>query len=234
MVTGMDEILQALYHRLQFYKELGFIDMPRMKRKASKKDESLEKIKKELGDDCMRCKLHKGRHRVVFGEGNPKAELMFIGEAPGRDEDLQGKPFVGRAGQLLTKIIEAMKLKRSDVYITNVVKCRPPENRAPQPDEVDACEGFLFRQINVIKPRIIVCLGSVACQNLLKTEKKISGIRGQWQDWNGIQVMPTYHPAYLLRNPEAKKEVWNDMKKVMEELSPRHPDPERSEGEGSR
>ncbi|MBI4223502.1 MAG: uracil-DNA glycosylase, partial [Deltaproteobacteria bacterium] len=163
---------------------------------------------------CKRCRLCEGRKTIVFGVGNPKAELMFIGEGPGRDEDIQGEPFVGRAGQLLTKIIEAMGMKRSDVYIGNIVKCRPPENRAPLPDEIETCIPFLHQQIDSIKPKVIVCLGAVAYQALLKTEQSISRMRGQWQEYKGIKIMPTYHPAYLLRNPEAKKSVWEDMKKV--------------------
>ncbi|OGP04525.1 MAG: uracil-DNA glycosylase [Deltaproteobacteria bacterium GWA2_38_16] len=183
--------------------------------KKNSAHETLEDIRTDIGD-CTRCKLHAERTHIVFGEGNPKAKLMFIGEGPGHDEDITGRPFVGRAGQLLTKIIEAMKLKRSDVYIANIVKCRPQNNRAPEADEVAICEGFLHRQIAVIKPKVIVCLGSVAAQNLLKTEKKISALRGNWISLKETPVMPTYHPAFLLRNPNMKKAVWEDMKKVME------------------
>lgn len=179
---------------------------------------SLEEIRKELGD-CKRCRLCEGRKNIVFGVGNPHAELMFVGEGPGRDEDIQGEPFVGRAGQLLNDIIiKGMKMKRGDVYIGNIVKCRPPENRAPLPDEAATCIPFLHMQIEAIKPKVIVCLGSVATQFLLKTERKISQLRGEWQDFKGIKVMPTYHPAFLLRNPDMKKYVWEDMKKVMAEL----------------
>ena len=168
--------------------------------------------------DCTRCTLAAGRKTVVFGVGNPNADLMFIGEAPGRDEDLQGEPFVGRAGQLLTDIIKAMKLTREDVYIANVIKCRPPENRNPEPDELDACRPFIRRQVELIKPRVIVTLGKFGLQSLTEKSYGITAVRGQWLDYNGIKLMPTYHPAYLLRTPAAKKDVWADMKKVMAEL----------------
>jgi DNA polymerase len=167
---------------------------------------------------CTQCKLAGTRTQVVYGTGNPNADLMFIGEAPGRDEDLQGEPFVGRAGQLLTDIIKAMKLTRDDVYITNVVKCRPPDNRNPEPDELEACRPFIRRQIALIKPRVIVTLGKFALQSLLERSYSITAARGQWLEYEGIKVMPTFHPAYLLRTPAAKKEVWQDMKKVMAEL----------------
>lgn len=177
----------------------------------------LEDVRKVIGD-CTRCKLCSGRKNIVFGTGNPKADLMFIGEAPGRDEDIKGEPFVGRAGQLLTKIIEAMNFKREDVYIANIAKCRPPENRNPEPDEVAACIPFLIRQAEIIKPKVIVCLGSVATQNLLGTEEKITTMRGKFTSWQGIPVMPTYHPAFLLRNPNMKRPVWEDMQIVMKKL----------------
>jgi DNA polymerase len=167
---------------------------------------------------CDKCRLAKTRTQVVYGVGNPSADLMFIGEAPGRDEDIQGQPFVGRAGQLLTDIIKAMKLTRDDVYIANVIKCRPPENRNPEPDELDACRPWIRRQIEIIKPKVIVTLGRFALQSLTEKSYGITSVRGQWLDYNGIKVMPTYHPAYLLRNPAAKKDVWSDMKKVMAEL----------------
>jgi uracil-DNA glycosylase family 4 len=167
---------------------------------------------------CTKCRLAGTRTQVVYGAGNPNADLMFIGEAPGRDEDLQGKPFVGRAGALLTDIIKAMKLTRDDVYIANVIKCRPPENRNPEPDELDACRPFIRRQIELIKPRVIVTLGRFALQSLMEKGFSIMAARGSWLEYNGIKVMPTYHPAYLLRNPAAKKDVWQDMKKVMTEL----------------
>jgi uracil-DNA glycosylase len=181
------------------------------------KDDTLLKIREDLGD-CTRCKLHKGRNKLVFGDGNPKAELVFVGEGPGADEDAQGLPFVGRAGKLLTQMIEAMGLQRKDVYICNVVKCRPPENRAPEPDEVQTCSPYLLRQIDVINPKVIVCLGAVAAKTLLETTRGISQYRGDWQEWRGRKLMATYHPAYLLRNPPAKADVWKDLQKVMAEL----------------
>jgi uracil-DNA glycosylase len=181
------------------------------------KDDTLLKIREDIGD-CTRCKLHKGRHKIVFGDGNPKAELVFIGEGPGADEDMQGLPFVGRAGKLLTQMIEAMGLQRKDVYICNVVKCRPPENRAPEPDEVTTCSPYLLRQIDVIQPKVVVCLGAVAAKTLLETTRGISQFRGEWLQWRGRKLMATYHPAYLLRNPNAKGEVWKDLQKVMAEL----------------
>ncbi len=168
--------------------------------------------------NCKRCSLCKTRHNIVFGSGNPKAKLMFIGEAPGEDEDLRGLPFVGRAGQLLTKIIEAMGLKRSDVYIANILKCRPPNNRVPLPAEIKECEDILKKQIDIIKPKIICTLGKFASQTLLRTETTISALRGNFREYNGIKLMPTFHPAYLLRNPADKKLVWQDMKKIMKEL----------------
>ena len=168
---------------------------------------------------CVRCRLWETRTQVVFGSGNPSADLMLIGEAPGRDEDLEGYPFVGRAGKLLTDIIVAMKLSREEVYIANVLKSRPPGNRNPEPDEMEACRPWLDRQIDLVKPKVIVTLGRFAAQGLLDRAVAISSIRGEWQSFrNGIRVMPTYHPAYLLRNPSAKKDVWLDMKKVMSEL----------------
>jgi DNA polymerase len=176
--------------------------------------ESLAAVRADIGD-CTRCKLHTlGRTQIVFGVGNPDADLMFVGEAPGRDEDLQGFPFVGRAGQLLTKIIEAIALKREDVYIANVIKCRPPENRNPEPDEVATCEPFLFRQIDIIKPKVIVALGKFGAQTLLRTLDPISRLRGRVFDYRGAKLIPTFHPAYLLRNPSSKREVWEDMKLV--------------------
>jgi uracil-DNA glycosylase len=172
-------------------------------------------IRTELGTDCQRCKLHQlGRRQVVFGVGNPAADLMFVGEAPGADEDIQGEPFVGRAGQLLTKIIEAIGLRRDDVYIANVIKCRPPQNRNPEPDEVDQCEPFLFRQIDAVRPTVIVALGKFAAQSLLRSTEPITRLRGREFRWRNAILIPTYHPAYLLRNPSAKREVWEDMKRV--------------------
>lgn len=200
-------------------KAQGSEEKPRVtsdKRQATS-DETLDDIRKDIGE-CKRCKLCTGRTNIVFGVGNPDAELMFIGEGPGADEDTQGIPFVGRAGQLLTKIIEAMGFKRNDVYIANIVKCRPPGNRNPEPDEVRACIPFLIRQVGVLRPKIIVCLGSVATQNLLGTEEKITRLRGNFTKWQNVPVMPTYHPAFLLRNPNMKKPVWEDMQLVIEFL----------------
>jgi uracil-DNA glycosylase len=177
-------------------------------------DDTLLKIRTDLGE-CTRCKLHTTRNKIVFGDGNPKAELVFVGEGPGHDEDMQGLPFVGRAGKLLTQMIEAMGLQRKDVYICNVVKCRPPENRAPEKDEVEQCSPFLLRQIDAIAPKVIVCLGAIAAQTLLETNRGISHFRGQWLEFRGRKLMATYHPAYLLRNPSAKGEVWRDLQKVM-------------------
>jgi DNA polymerase len=182
--------------------------------------DALASLKHEIGPTCTRCKLHTlGRTQVVFGVGNPDADLMFVGEAPGADEDLQGVPFVGRAGQLLTKIIEAIGLSRDDVYIANVIKCRPPQNRNPEPDEVQTCEPFLFRQIDVIKPRVIVALGKFGAQTLLRTLDPISRLRGRVFEYRGAKLVPTFHPAYLLRNPESKREVWEDMKLVKKLLA---------------
>jgi uracil-DNA glycosylase len=179
--------------------------------------DSLLKIREDLGD-CTRCKLHKARNKIVFADGNPKAKLVFVGEGPGRDEDMQGLPFVGRAGKLLTQMIEAMGLQRQDVYICNVVKCRPPENRLPEPDEIKTCSPFLLRQLDCVDPRVIVALGACAAQTLLQTTRGISHFRGQWQEFNGRKLMATYHPAYLLRNPPAKADVWKDLQMVMAEL----------------
>ena len=180
--------------------------------------EALKAIREDIGD-CTRCKLHTlGRRHIVFGVGNPNADLMFVGEAPGADEDIQGEPFVGRAGQLLTKIIEAIGMKREDVYIANVIKCRPPGNRNPEPDEVEQCEQFMFRQVDTIKPKVIVALGKFAAQALLRTNDPITRLRGREYKYRGAVLLPTYHPAYLLRTPSAKREVWEDMKRVREIL----------------
>lgn len=170
--------------------------------------------------DCTRCELHTlGRKQVVFGAGNPNADLMFVGEAPGADEDEQGVPFIGRAGQLLTKIIEAIGLTRDDVYIANVIKCRPPGNRNPEPDEIAECEPFLLKQIETIRPKVIVALGTFAAHTLLRTDAPISKLRGRFHEYHGAQLLPTFHPAYLLRSPEKKRDVWDDMKKVRAVLS---------------
>lgn len=182
---------------------------------TSSQGDRLAAVKADIGPDCSRCKLCTlGRRQVVFGVGNPKARLMFVGEAPGEDEDKQGEPFVGRAGQLLTKIIEAIGLTREQVYIANVIKCRPPGNRNPEPDEVATCEAFLFQQIDIIQPRVIVPLGKFAAQSLLKTTDPITRLRGREYTYRGATLIPTFHPAFLLRNPSAKRDVWEDMKKV--------------------
>lgn len=179
---------------------------------------ALSAIREDIGD-CRRCKLCEKRTQIVFGVGNPNAELMFVGEGPGEDEDRKGEPFVGRAGQLLTDIItRGMGLQRKDVYIANVVKCRPPGNRNPEPDEIAACQPFLFRQIEVISPKVVVALGKFAAQTLLETATPISKLRGQWFPFRGRKLMPTFHPSYLLRNPADKKLVWEDVKLVMAEL----------------
>lgn len=186
---------------------------------AAYQAKSLKDLRAAIGD-CHRCKLWPGRTHLVFGVGNARAKVMFVGEGPGKEEDLQGEPFVGRAGQLLTDIItKGMGLRREDVYIANVIKCRPPDNRNPEPDEVESCEPFIVKQIEIIRPRIIVGLGKFAVQTLLKSKVPISRLRGNWHDYHGIRFMPTFHPAYLLRNPGDKKLVWEDIKKVLKELS---------------
>src|SRR5215813_12959260 len=177
----------------------------------------LESIRAEIGD-CQRCKLAPRRTNIVFGSGNPNADLVFVGEAPGFDEDQQGLPFVGRAGQLLTKIIESINLKREDVYICNVLKCRPPDNRNPEPDEVAACNPFLKKQLATIRPKIVCCLGTFAAQTVLQTAAPISKLRGKFFDMDGMRIIATFHPAYLLRSPEKKREVWEDMKQIRAEL----------------
>ena len=177
--------------------------------------DSLPLIKADIGPDCSRCKLHTlGRKQVVFGVGNPDADLMFVGEAPGADEDMQGIPFVGRAGQLLTKMIEAINLRRDDVYIANVIKCRPPGNRNPEPDEIAQCEPFLFQQIAAIRPKVIVALGSFAAKTLLRSDESISRLRGRIYDFHGAQLIPTFHPSFLLRSPDRKRDAWEDLKKA--------------------
>lgn len=180
-------------------------------------DESLEAIAADLGD-CRRCALSESRNAIVFGVGNANADLVFVGEGPGREEDRLGEPFVGEAGQLLDRILLAMGLKRSDVYICNVVKCRPPNNRDPQPDEIAACEPFLQNQLAAIRPKVIVALGKFAAQTLLQNNTPISKMRGSWSEYHGIPLMATFHPAYLLRNPLGKREVWEDVKQVMKKL----------------
>jgi len=178
---------------------------------------SLAEVREELGE-CTRCKLHRHRTQIVFGVGNPKASLVFVGEAPGADEDAQGEPFVGRAGQLLTKIIQAMGMQREDVYICNIIKCRPPNNRTPESEEILACQPFLVKQIQAIHPKFICALGGPAAQTLLQTKEPISRLRGKFYDFHGIPLLPTFHPAFLLRNPYEKKTVWEDMKLLLREM----------------
>jgi DNA polymerase len=187
--------------------------------KMRSKKELLEEIRQKLGE-CKRCKLYQTRHHIVFGEGNPEAKLVLVGEAPGREEDLQGRPFVGAAGQLLTKMLKAIALSREEVYICNVVKCRPPGNRNPQPDEIEACLPFLLDQLKVINPKVICTLGTISTHALLNTNIAVSKLRGQIHEWHGIKLIPTFHPAYLLRNPAQKRLVWEDLqliRKVIEE-----------------
>ena len=234
-MSHTDNILEQLEQYLQFMKASGVQYLP----KAAHNDpavlpaaestaapeapipplsaDTLDDIRKDLGD-CVRCGLSDSRTNLVFGTGNPNADLLFVGEAPGRDEDIKGEPFVGEAGRLLTKIIEAIKLRREDVYICNVLKCKPSENRNPQPEEVEACKPFLERQIMAIRPKLICALGKFATQTLLDTQTPISSLRGRFHNYKGIPLMPTYHPAYLLRNPDMKRDVWEDMKLVQKLL----------------
>ena len=221
MDKDLQDVIKSLKLYIEIEKESGFDGRFKMaikpKEDSVMKTGSLESLKSDVSS-CRDCDLSKTRRKVVFGSGSPKASLMFIGEAPGEEEDIQGMPFVGRAGQLLTKIIEAMGFKREDVYIANILKCRPPNNRAPLPTEILACEGNLKKQIAMIKPEVICTLGKFASQTLLRTQTPISTLRGKLQEYGGIKVMPTFHPAYLLRNPQDKKLVWEDMKAVMRQL----------------
>lgn len=194
--------------------------------KTELKPETLETLRQDIGD-CTRCKLCEKRTHLVFGEGNPHAELFFVGEGPGEEEDAQGRPFVGKSGQLLDRMIEAMGLSRSQVYIANVVKCRPPGNRNPEPDEIQTCGPFLARQIDLIRPKVVVALGKFAAQTLLETTEGITSLRGKVRPYRGAQLMPTFHPAYLLRNPAAKKEAWEDLKTVAKILEIQIPPPKR-------
>ncbi len=214
------EIIADLKTYLEYLKGIGIESLPLSEANLSSHSSpslsdapTLEEIRKELGD-CRRCKLYRTRRNLVFGEGNEKTKLMFIGEGPGYDEDVQGRPFVGKAGQLLTKIIQSIHLQREEVYITNIIKCRPPQNRNPEPDEIQSCQPFLLKQIHAIQPNIICALGTFAAQTLLHSNAKITALRGRVYDLSGIKVIPTYHPAYLLRNPERKREVWEDMKQI--------------------
>jgi DNA polymerase len=225
---GIDGVSRDLQWRLRHVLQSPVPEEPRTDqlpvpgRVPEMETETLPAIRGDLGD-CTRCKLYGlGRRQIVFGVGNPQARLVFVGEAPGADEDLQGEPFVGRAGQLLTKIIEAIGLTRDQVYIANVIKCRPPGNRNPEPDEVGSCEPFLNRQIDAIRPRVIVALGTFAAHALLKTDAPISRLRGRVHDYRGgAKLIPTFHPAFLLRSPDRKRDVWEDMKKVRALLAER-------------
>ncbi len=229
-----NDIIGDLTTMLEFYQALGVKGIPldltleqSRDRSSGDKKRLLLDLRNEIGD-CVRCKLSRNRSNIVFGEGNPEARIMFIGEGPGREEDIQGRPFVGEAGMLLTKLIEKMSiaemcLKRADVYIANIVKCRPPLNRDPEEDEVASCRGFVERQVEIIRPEVIVTLGRIALQTLLRRQNlRITAARGNFFDYNGIPVMPTFHPAYLLRNPKDKWLTWSDAQKVMERLSGGH------------
>ena len=223
LLLQLKDLVTGLRHHLEEERAMGLEGWSKSSVPPRKKAPSpppvppssltLEEVREELGD-CHRCKLHSTRKNIVFGAGNPKAKLIFVGEGPGRDEDLQGKPFVGLAGQLLTKIIQAIQLTREEVYIANIIKCRPPGNRNPEPDEIQACEPFLIKQLEAIRPKLICALGTFAAQTLLKTEERISLLRGKFHQYQGIPLMPTYHPAYLLRNPNFKRDVWEDLKKI--------------------
>lgn len=220
-MTERDWLADQIRERLSFYQtmtSLGFsrgaaVAAPRVDVAPPRKDETLETVRADLGD-CTRCVLHEKRSNIVFGVGNPNADLMFIGEGPGSEEDRQGVPFVGPAGQLLTKIIKAIDLSRDDVYIANIVKCRPPRNRNPEPEEIEACRPFLQRQVDAVRPKVICALGRISAQTLLETEDGITHIRGRIFSYRGAKLVPTFHPAYLLRNPENKRECWKDMKLI--------------------
>jgi len=235
MAKSRNDLLREMISVLDFYRALGFERLPIKVKKSTSimkmpskrpqvrsgktKADLLKELREEIGD-CRRCKLADTRTHIVFGEGDPEARLMFIGEAPGREEDLQGRPFVGDAGVVLTRLIEKMGLTRREVYIANIIKCRPPMNRDPEADEIGACRGFLERQIDIIEPGVIMTLGRIAAQTLMgNTKAKITSIRGNFFDYKGIPVMPTFHPAYLIRNPKDKWLTWDDAKKVMERLN---------------
>jgi uracil-DNA glycosylase family 4 len=227
----MTDLRSQLADHLRFFGELGVTGVSRdvkwsasARATATQRDivqisrnaaEALAALQAEIGPQCTRCKLHKlGRRQVVFGVGNPNADLMFVGEAPGADEDVQGIPFVGRAGQLLTKMILAIQLERDQVYIANVIKCRPPENRNPEPDEIETCEPFLFQQIDAVRPKVIVALGSFAAKTLLRTQDSISRLRGRVYEFRGAKLIPTFHPSFLLRSPDRKRDAWEDLKRA--------------------
>ena len=210
-------VLYSLQDFLLYQQKQGVEGLPITSgHRPQDKAQLLKEIRTELGD-CKRCKLHSYRRNIVFGSGNPEAQLVFVGEGPGGDEDIQGKPFVGRAGQLLTKIIHSINLAREDVYIANIIKCRPPQNRNPEPDEIRACEPFLIKQLDAIKPKIICALGTFAAQTLLETGEKISSLRGKFTPYRNSRLIATFHPAFLLRNPQRKRDVWEDMKMIRKE-----------------
>ncbi len=216
-------MLNLIADQLRFFREIGITELDvgdggLVRDHSSRQAMTLEKIQDELGD-CQRCQLAGSRNNIVFGSGNPNADLMFVGEAPGSDEDRQGLPFVGRAGQLLTKIIESIDLKREDVYICNVLKCRPPGNRNPESAEVETCSPFLRKQLVSIRPKLVCCLGTFAAQTMLATKTPISQLRGRFHNVDGFRFIATFHPAYLLRSPAKKREVWEDMKQIRDELS---------------
>ena len=237
----MANIIHDIKSILEFYQDLGFEMLPiklekktrsaeeqkygnattrKLKnlRTSGQKEAALNALSKDIGD-CKRCRLSKERTNIVFGEGNPDARLMFVGEAPGREEDSQARPFVGDAGMLLTRLIEKMGFKRGDVYIANIIKCRPPMNRNPEKDEIESCRGFVEKQIEIIKPEVLISLGRISSQALIgNTGLKMTSIRGNFFDYKGILLMPTFHPAYLLRNPKDKWLTWNDAQKVLEKL----------------
>jgi len=217
--SELREIAGQVRAHLEAQRELGleYTDIRWPEPPAPARPLNLEEVREELGE-CTRCKLHRHRTQIVFGVGNPKARLVFVGEAPGADEDAQGEPFVGRAGQLLTKIIQAMGMQREDVYICNIIKCRPPNNRTPESEEILACSPFLLKQLRAISPQFICALGGPATQTLLKTKETISRLRGKFYDYHGIPLLATYHPAFLLRNPHEKKTVWEDMKLLLHEM----------------
>ncbi len=217
LAQEMQQVLCSLQEYVHCQKEEGVEGLPtHLPEPVFSKAQLLAEIRRELGD-CKRCKLHPHRKNIVFGTGNPEARLVFVGEGPGGDEDIQGKPFVGRAGQLLTKIINSINLAREEVYIANIIKCRPPKNRNPEPDEIKACEPFLIKQLDAIQPKIICALGTFAAQTLLETDEKISRLRGRFIPFRNSKLIATFHPAFLLRNPQRKREVWEDMKKIRQE-----------------
>ena len=227
------EIIFDLKSCLEYLKGMGITALPASESHTGRvSSPTLEEIRMELGD-CRRCKLHRTRRTLVFGEGNKKAKLMIIGEGPGYEEDVQGRPFVGKAGQLLTKILQSIHLQREEVYITNIIKCRPPQNRNPELEEIHNCYPFLLKQIQAIQPQIICALGTFSAQTLLKTDAKITTLRGRFHEFAGIKVFPTYHPAYLLRNPERKREVWEDMKQISKWMV-NHDEPSQPVGEKRR